>query len=119
MFHNVYMSLSLLPKMLQFRDCHVSIKGLASPSMHFFLIYLKIKRGSLVPIGTRGLCLTHSEKMGQIVEIVAKLLPFPTIEKVGAPSLRMEVAVPSVMSPFAIPTNIRHTITDLTNFFVV
>lgn len=72
-----------------------------------------------MPVGTRGLCLIHSEKMGQIVELVAKLLPFPTIEKVGAASPRMEVAVPSVVSPFVIPANIRHTITDLTNFFIV
>lgn len=30
-----------------------------------------------MPIGRKGLSLTHSGKMGQVVEIVAKLLPFP------------------------------------------
>lgn len=30
-----------------------------------------------MPIGRKGLCLTHSGKLGQVVEIVAKLLPLP------------------------------------------
>lgn len=101
MFNNVPMSLTLFPKMLlQFRDCHVSMKRVASaPSACFFLFsifetYVRVKRGSLVRIGRKGLSLTHRGNMGQVVEIVAKLLPFHAVEKVWAASLTVQVEVP-------------------------
>lgn len=68
--------MSLFPKMLSYRDHHVSVKRVVPPAIPYLVVLkqnLRIKKGSLMPIEREGLSLTHSGKRGQVVKTVDEL----------------------------------------------